>query len=192
MNIFYAGSSHFSQYRNFVGETMRSNYHPRVNKVLTMFGSGAYLEDIFTKKIMDTITEFPTNQTLVIVVMLSCNWVRARPTDVDFIYQAHCTLLDLLGPLNHTRLLIAGLLPCPRTHWYTRAPFQDLDARFSALASIQGPKVKFFNTAQFFTKQGSRDKGQIKNYLFGDRLHLNEAGGDVLTRELHLFILENY
>ena len=193
LNIMYVGSSHFSPRRHFGNHLQGPYWSPRIGKMLTLFGIGSYLEKKFMKQIMHEIREhFPKDCTLIVAVMLSCNWLRSHPEDLDSIYQAHVTLISKLWDLTHVRLVICGNLPCPKTHHYTKIPFRRLDGMLRKLQESHTPKMKFFDTAPFFMENEHRKNEKIKHYLFEDRLHLNNAGADLLSRELNHFILEQF
>lgn len=172
------GSSHFSERHHFKKQFLEERKDDRIGDITISSVSGGHL----TQRSIDFALDFVyqrRHRPLIIIVMLACNAVRQNIPN-NRIMQRHARLLECLKNYSHVRVVLCGLIPCPRTDPWTKKTFKDLNLNMKSLAS---GGASFFNTARFFVHEG-----QIKTYLFKDGLHLNKEGSHLLVSRLHVFL----
>lgn len=185
-DILFVGSSHFGSHHGFKGPLVRSNSHPKIGQARVISLSGGFLDKIKIRLVKEQALFLHNNTPLLIVLMMSCNFLRKFPNQVEEIYQTHCDLLSDLWAFNNIKVILCGCIPSPRTHYYTQEPFNTLDRMFESLAAAQSPKIRFFNTAELFTRGVSH---KLRHDLYKDNLHLNKLGSSILVGRLHEFIV---
>ena len=183
-DLLFIGSSHFNKFHFFGGKLLKTNSHTKIGQVKIISLPGRYLGTAEIELIIDHISCYKGSK-LLIILMLSCNFLRKYPENIKEIFENHCELIEKLKAFDCVKILLCGSLPCPRTISFTKRPFRELDSKFQSLAGTLETKALFFDTARLFTNIN----GTLKVELFEDGLHLNKNGADILITKLHEFII---
>ncbi len=184
-DLLFFGSSHFNSRHNFGGKLLQTNSNPNIGQIKIISYPGKYLGKAEIESIIDHILCYKGSK-LMIILMLSCNFLRKYPEKIKEIFENHCELIEKLKPFSFVKILLCGSIPSPRTVSFTEKPFQELDSKFQILAGTLGTKALFFDTAKLFTNIN----GTLRLELFKDGLHLNREGADILNTHLHDFITD--
>ena len=112
------------------------------------------------------------------------NNLRHGQEDTDAYAQKIDCLLKSLNEFENLKLVLASLLPSPKTDKHSKDIFKNANKKLKELAKCY-EFVSFLNISKHFCVSGKLQLSKFKS----DRIHLSSSGGLALAKAIHGNIL---